>query len=76
VLAEGECEVIVNEVVVKTISSGESFGELAMLHNTKRSASIKALTECQLWGLDRHTFQRAVKNLSDAHYEENLKFVR
>jgi CRP-like cAMP-binding protein len=40
VLMSGSMEVIVNENVVNVISPGEGFGELALLHDTPRSATI------------------------------------
>ena len=44
-----------------------SFGELALMYNTPRAASIKANTECILW-----TIQRAVYRSVLIHY----KFLR
>uniref|UniRef100_A0A8B9EL56 cAMP-dependent protein kinase type II-alpha regulatory subunit n=1 Tax=Anser cygnoides TaxID=8845 RepID=A0A8B9EL56_ANSCY len=37
-----------------------SFGELALLYNTPRAATIVATTEGALWGLDRVTFKRII----------------
>jgi hypothetical protein len=37
-----------------------TFGELALMYNTTRAATIKASSECKLWVLDRHTY-RAIK---------------
>ncbi|XP_028680520.1 cAMP-dependent protein kinase type II-alpha regulatory subunit-like isoform X1 [Erpetoichthys calabaricus] len=37
-----------------------SFGELALMYNTPRAATIVATTEGALWGLDRVTFRRLV----------------
>lgn len=47
---------------VKTYNPGESFGELALLYNAPRAASIKAVTECILFALDRDTFNNIVKD--------------
>jgi len=38
-----------------------AFGELALLYNTPRAASIKALTDSILFALDRETFNHIVK---------------
>jgi CRP-like cAMP-binding protein len=40
---------------------GESFGELALLYNAPRQASIKAAEDSVLWSLDRNTFNNIVK---------------
>lgn len=36
----------------KTIQEGAAFGELALLYNAPRSATITALTDCHVWVLD------------------------
>jgi len=40
------------------------FGELALLYNAPRAASIKAESACALWALDRNTFNNIVKEAS------------
>ncbi|XP_016058314.1 PREDICTED: cAMP-dependent protein kinase type II-alpha regulatory subunit [Miniopterus natalensis] len=37
-----------------------SFGELALMYNTPRAATIVATSEGALWGLDRSTFRRII----------------
>ncbi|KAM4023292.1 cAMP-dependent protein kinase type II-alpha regulatory subunit [Anomaloglossus baeobatrachus] len=37
-----------------------SFGELALMYNTPRAATIVATTDGALWGLDRVTFRRII----------------
>jgi len=49
---------------LKTYSSGEAFGELALLYNAPRAASIKAKTDSILFSLDRITFNHIVKDAS------------
>lgn len=41
-----------------TYENRGSFGELALLYNMPRAATIKATSEGQLWALDRQTFRR------------------
>ncbi len=43
----GEVEVEIDGKVIKTLSQGQGFGEIALILRTKRSASIKAKTECK-----------------------------
>jgi cAMP-dependent protein kinase regulator len=38
--------------------SGEYFGEIALIKNTVRQASIKSTTPCRLVWIDRNTFKR------------------
>jgi cAMP-dependent protein kinase regulator len=40
---------------------GEAFGELALLYNAPRAATIIAKTDALCWELDRNTFNNIVK---------------
>merc|ERR1712158_55761 len=46
----------INEIV-NVMVAGKLFGELAILYNCKRTATIKAATNCKLWAIDRASFQ-------------------
>merc|ERR1712176_285899 len=50
------------EKVVKTCGAGDVFGELALLYNCPRAASVQATADTTLWELDRETFNRIVKD--------------
>lgn len=52
------------EKFLKNYTMGESFGELALLYNCPRAATIKANTDCVLFSLDRETFNHIVKDAS------------
>lgn len=43
---------------IHTYDNSGSFGELALLYNMPRAATIKAITEGSLWAMDRLTFRR------------------
>lgn len=45
---------------VHTYDNSGSFGELALLYNMPRAASVKAITQGALWAMDRHTFRRII----------------
>ena len=51
VSAEGEYEVIKDGKVLGRLGVGKAFGELAILYNCKRTASIKVTTDNILTGL-------------------------
>ena len=69
ILEEGalDCKKLINpsdteETYLKEYQPGESFGELALLYNAPRAATITCKSEtCELWGLDRPTFNSIVK---------------
>jgi cAMP-dependent protein kinase regulator len=47
---------------LKIYEPGEAFGELALLYNAPRAATIIAKEDCILWALDRQTFNHIVKD--------------
>ena len=47
---------------LKEYQPGEAFGELSLLYNAPRAANITAKTDCELWALDRRTFNHIVKD--------------
>jgi len=75
VVGSGSLEVLVNGARVNVMKTGDSFGELALLHNTPRSATIKTLERCTLWGVDRKRFRDAVEKVNGRNYKENKDFV-
>lgn len=75
VIIMGKCEVRVNGKRVNTLKTGDSFGELALLHDTPRSATVRTLEKCTLWALDRKTFRDALEALNATNYSENHHFI-
>jgi cAMP-dependent protein kinase regulator len=49
------------EKTVKTCGVGDVFGELALLYNCPRAATVEAAEKSILWQLDRDTFNAIVK---------------
>lgn len=60
---------------LKTYVPGESFGELALLYNAPRAASIKAKERSVLYSLDRETFNHIVKDAAMKKREQYLDFL-
>jgi len=75
VVGSGAVEVLVNGQRVNVLKSGDSFGELALLHNVPRSATVLTLEVSDLWGLDRKTFMEAVEQVNVRNYQENYAFL-
>ncbi len=61
IIIHGEVEVIVNDTqrdtVVATLRGGEAFGEMCLLTGEKRSATVRAKTDSDLWEIDRASLQ-------------------
>ena len=66
------------DTYLKTYESGEVFGELSLLYNAPRAASIQAIEPSTLYSLDRETFNHIVKQSAIDNrnkYEEFLSQV-
>jgi hypothetical protein len=60
IIASGEVQVDVDGAPVRTIGAGGSFGEIALLRQIPRTASVTAVTPVELLALDRHHFVETV----------------
>ena len=60
---------------LKHYQAGDAFGELALLYNAPRAATIKADAEALLWVLDRETFNHIVKDSSRTRREKYEAFL-
>jgi CRP-like cAMP-binding protein len=65
IIIEGEADVYVDGKVVNHLSAGEYFGELALLNDTPRSASIIAITALNCVALDASSFRRLLGPLDE-----------
>ncbi len=75
IIEKGECEVIINEKVIRVLKQGDGFGELALLYGSTRTASIRCKQPCTFWAIDRKTFRQSVEELVRKEFDENIKFI-
>ena len=57
VVVEGEVEVRVGDNVVDQLGPGSIFGEMALIDDSPRSATVVAKTDCRLVEVDRRRFE-------------------
>ncbi len=57
------------------LTDGDFFGELALIYNIPRTATITALTETTLIRIDRHPFNRYLKHLFEGQLEDLIEFM-
>ena len=64
-------------VLVKKYQPGDSFGELALLYNAPRAATIRAVSdEVITWMLDRETFNHIVRDAAQKKREKYENFLK
>jgi cyclic nucleotide-binding protein/MFS transporter len=80
VIADGEVDIVRDGRFAATRSRGEGFGEIALMYDVLRTATVRTRTNAQLYVLDRDAFvlavtghasaQRAAHDLADARLAE------
>ncbi|KAG8454416.1 hypothetical protein GDO86_000875 [Hymenochirus boettgeri] len=76
VLAEGKAEVFQQNKLLTSIPVWTAFGELAILYNCTRTASVKAITTVRTWALDREVFQNIMRRTAQTKYDEYRNFLK
>jgi MFS family permease len=69
VIGGGEADVIGDGRLIRTLRTGDGFGEIALLHDMLRTATVRARTPLQLYTLDRHHFLSAVADYESSGRE-------
>ncbi|KAL4499727.1 hypothetical protein ABPG72_017267 [Tetrahymena utriculariae] len=75
IIESGQVDIIINDEVKRTLNPGESFGELALLYNAPRSASIRCKGNCHFWAIDRNSFRKTIEDMVQKNYESNRTFM-
>jgi|TARA_B110000977_G_scaffold57775_1_gene78470 cAMP-dependent protein kinase regulator len=64
-------------VVINTLSPGDTFGEVSLLHSVPRSATVAAAGgRVKLWALDRRTFKTILQKCAFERRELNTALLR
>ena len=61
--------------VICDLGPDQLFGELAILYNTRRTATITSKSQVTLWVLERAVFQAVVKSAGEAKDEERFNLL-
>uniref|UniRef100_A0A8C9RLV7 cGMP-dependent protein kinase n=1 Tax=Scleropages formosus TaxID=113540 RepID=A0A8C9RLV7_SCLFO len=76
VLAEGQLDVFQHNKMLTTIEVWTTFGELAILYNCTRTASVRAVSKVKTWALDREVFQNIMRINAQTRQEQYRSFLR
>ncbi|EAN31256.2 Protein kinase domain protein [Theileria parva strain Muguga] len=86
VINEGIFDVYIDGKLVNTMERGTAFGEISLINDTPRTATVKVrgVTENvkassdtlgSLWGVNRTVFRETLKNISMEVYSQNRSFL-
>lgn len=78
IIHEGEVTVEIkkqDQEVRKVLKRKDCFGDLALMYNAPRSASIRANVNTRFWAIDRRTFKKVVEEVATTKFKENREFI-
>lgn len=61
---------------VMRLEKGEAFGELALLYDSQRTATIVTDERCEFIVLDKESFRKHIKTISTGHMSQIVEFYR
>ncbi|KAJ8797613.1 hypothetical protein J1605_017226 [Eschrichtius robustus] len=76
VMEDGKVEVTKEGVKLCTMGPGKVFGELAILYNCTRTATVKTLVNVKLWAIDRQCFQTIMMRTGLIKHTEYMEFLK
>ncbi|XP_042659139.1 cGMP-dependent protein kinase 2-like isoform X2 [Tyto alba] len=76
IVAEGQLRVTQRGRQLRTLGPGDVFGELAILYNCKRTATVQALSPVRLWAIDRHRYRAIATSNAKRRRAEMLSSLR
>jgi MFS family permease len=76
VILAGEADVVGDGARIRTLTAGESFGEIALLRDVPRTATIRAHTHLDVFEIDRGAFLDALGDSSPSHAEASAVVAR
>ncbi|GFV89680.1 cGMP-dependent protein kinase, isozyme 1 [Trichonephila clavipes] len=73
---EGSLKVWKNNKVIGSVGPGKAFGELAILYNCTRTATVEAVEDAKIWVMDRKAFHTIMMKTGLQRQEDNIQFLR
>jgi CRP-like cAMP-binding protein len=75
-IADGEVTVSTAAGFIRELSHGDGFGEIALLNDSPRTATVRAKTDVSLYTLNGDDFLAAVTGIADVHREARGQVAR
>jgi len=62
--------------VIAVLKQGDSFGELALMYNKARFATVETYTDTHFVVLSKEDYQRVIQEADEKKMSEEIKFMR
>lgn len=73
---KGSFDIFVDKTPVAKCDRGKCFGELALMYDAPRSATVTAASPSVVWTVRRNAFRRAIKKLQEAANKQLCGFLK
>lgn len=73
---KGEDRMVTVEKSIGVLKAGQTFGELALLYGTPRSATIVSVTNSSLIKIEKEPFDKYVKNIFENQLQDQIEFLK
>ena len=75
VVQTGFMEVLINGELIREMGRGSLLGELALLYDAPRSATVRCKTECVVWSLRREIFKKIQAGTASAANMQRARWL-
>ncbi len=76
ILVRGSADVIKDNILLTTLDRGKHFGEMALIDNSVRSATVRAAKDCDLLVIERNDFYNLLHQEAHLSVKILLSFVQ
>ena len=77
VMESGAIDIVVCNKYIRTLTdSGCAFGEIGLLYNTPRTATVIANKHCSLWSIHRFDYRGIIRQVNLSKAETKSEFLR
>lgn len=71
IIVKGLVDILVNGVKIKTLGVKDMFGEVALMHDVLRTASVVSKEKTEMWALERSKFREAIRTVAAKQFHDN-----
>ena len=75
VLQSGTCDIFKDGALVLQCSKGMGFGELALMYDAPRAATVRATSDVVSWAIDRQSFKRVMMGTTTKKRDKYSDFL-
>lgn len=75
IIESGKFAIEIDEKEVDCYDKGKCFGELALMHDAPRAATVRALEDSVIWTMERHAFRNVLKYGDEKAHKQRVSWL-